>query len=228
MLKGLLAAVLGFSLALGGLAVAAPQDAQAAQCYYQTKVNYRIVVDNESSSPFKITYKIVKYQPQTEVKTPAVPDNQQQPSTGGQKDTNTGENTQADITSTLSQYEQKVVELVNAERAKQGLKPLQVDPALAKVARMKSEDMRDNNYFSHQSPTYGSPFEMMKKFGISYKAAGENIAAGQKTPEAVVEAWMNSPGHRANILNPNYTHIGVGYAAGGSYGTYWTQMFIGK
>jgi len=89
-------------------------------------------------------------------------------------------------------------------------------------------DMRDKNYFSHQSPTYGSPFSMMKNFGISYRTAGENIAAGQQTPQEVVTAWMNSPGHRANILNKSFTHIGVGYAKGGSYGHYWTQMFIGK
>jgi uncharacterized protein YkwD len=66
---------------------------------------------------------------------------------------------------------------------------------------------------------------MMKQFGISYKAAGENIAMGQRTPEEVVTAWMNSPGHRANILNANFTHLGVGYVASGNY---WTQMFIGK
>jgi len=96
------------------------------------------------------------------------------------------------------------------------------------MARDKSADMRDHHYFSHQSPTYGSPFDMMKKYGISYTTAGENIAAGQTTPEEVVQAWMNSEGHRANILNPNYTAIGVGYVKGGSYGSYWTQDFIGK
>ncbi|MDF2592072.1 MAG: sporulation protein, partial [Clostridia bacterium] len=77
----------------------------------------------------------------------------------------------------------------------------------------------------HTSPTYGSPFDMMKQFGITYKTAGENIAMGQRTPEEVVKAWMNSPGHRANILKSSFTHIGVGYVANGSY---WTQMFIGK
>jgi uncharacterized protein YkwD len=69
---------------------------------------------------------------------------------------------------------------------------------------------------------------MMKNFGISYQAAAENIAAGQTTPQEVVQAWMNSPGHRANILNGNYTYIGVGYAKGGSQRHYWTQMFISK
>ena len=85
--------------------------------------------------------------------------------------------------------------------------------------------MKDLGYFSHTSPTYGSPFQMMKSFGISYRTAGENIAKGYASPEAVVNAWMNSPGHRANILNSTYTHIGVGYVPSGNY---WTQMFISK
>jgi len=130
--------------------------------------------------------------------------------------------------SDASSYEMQVVELVNQERAKAGLKPLIYDAQLSQLARLKSEDMRDKNYFSHTSPTYGSPFDMMKKYGITYRTAGENIAAGQATPAQVVQAWMSSAGHRANILNSQYTHIGVGYAKGGSYGHYWTQMFIGK
>lgn len=129
---------------------------------------------------------------------------------------------------TLTAFEQEVVRLTNAERQKKGLSPLQVDAELTKVARLKSEDMRDKNYFSHQSPTYGSPFDMMRKFDIHFSYAGENIAAGYPTPEKVVEGWMNSEGHRANILNPHFTHIGVGVAKGGSYGEYETQMFIKK
>jgi uncharacterized YkwD family protein len=131
----------------------------------------------------------------------------------------------APSTGTLSAYEQKVVTLTNQERAKQGLPALQVDSALSKVAKAKSQDMYNANYFSHTSPTYGSPFDMMKQFGISYRTAGENIAMGQKTPEEVVQAWMNSAGHRANILNKTYTHIGVGYVAGKNI---WTQQFISK
>ena len=84
--------------------------------------------------------------------------------------------------------------------------------------------MYDRGYFAHESPTYGTPFEMMKSFGITYRAAGENIARGYRTPEAVVEAWMNSEGHRANILSAKYTKIGIGYVADGNY---WTQMFTG-
>lgn len=123
-------------------------------------------------------------------------------------------------------FEAQVVQLVNQRRASAGLKPLAHNWELSRVARYKSMDMRDRGYFSHTSPTYGSPFTMMKNFGINYRAAGENIAAGQTTPQAVVEAWMNSPGHRANILSTQFTEIGVGYAAGGSSRHYWTQMFI--
>lgn len=144
--------------------------------------------------------------------------------------TNTGSGNQygsvtPDHTQTTDQAKQ-ILDLVNAERSKQGLQPLKLNQTLTNVATIKSKDMRDNNYFSHQSPTYGSPFDMMKRFGIKYSYAGENIAAGQKTASAVMNSWMNSSGHRANILNKNYTELGVGYVTGGSYGTYWTQQFI--
>ncbi|MBB6445296.1 CAP domain-containing protein [Bacillus benzoevorans] len=127
--------------------------------------------------------------------------------------------------SQLSAFEQQVVDLTNQERAKNGLPALKVDNGLSKAARAKSVDMQTKNYFSHTSPTYGSPFEMMKQFGVSYRGAGENIAKGQRSPQEVVNSWMNSPGHRANILNNSFTHIGVGHAANGNY---WTQMFIAK
>ena len=122
-------------------------------------------------------------------------------------------------------YENEVIRLVNEIRVKNGLSELKSDWELSRVARFKSQDMKDNNYFSHTSPVYGSPFQMMKNFGISYKSAGENIARGQKTPQDVVNAWMNSSGHRANILNSSYNTIGVGYVKSGNY---WTQMFIKK
>ncbi|MCW3489452.1 CAP domain-containing protein [Dethiobacter alkaliphilus] len=129
----------------------------------------------------------------------------------------------------IQQYEQAVFQLVNVERQNHGLRPLQMDTKLFEVARVKSRDMHDNRYFSHTSPVYGSPFDMMRRFGISYRLAGENIAAGQTSPEAVVRAWMNSPGHRANILNPNFTHIGVGYHNGpNNFRHYWTQLFVGR
>ncbi|WP_349728333.1 CAP domain-containing protein [Peribacillus frigoritolerans] len=124
--------------------------------------------------------------------------------------------------------EQQVLSLVNEERSKRGLPSLKMDTAISQVAILKSEDMRDSNYFNHTSPSYGSPFEMMKSFGISYKYAGENIAAGQPSADAVMKSWMNSPGHKANILNKNYTHIGIGHVTGGKYTHYWTQQFIGN
>ncbi|MFC4386213.1 CAP domain-containing protein [Gracilibacillus marinus] len=129
------------------------------------------------------------------------------------------------VSSELNQFELEVIELTNAEREKAGLSPLELDEALSKVAREKSKDMAENNYFSHQSPTYGSPFDMMKQYGISYRTAGENIAKGQQSPEEVVQAWMNSEGHRKNILNPDFTHIGIGYVGNGNV---WTQQFIAK
>ena len=124
----------------------------------------------------------------------------------------------------VREFEQEVVRLVNEHRAKNGLQPLTENWELSRVARYKSQDMVDNRYFSHTSPTYGTPFQMIRAFGLSYRTAGENIAYGQKTPQAVVNAWMNSSGHRANILNASYTQIGVGYVAKGHY---WTQLFIG-
>ena len=125
----------------------------------------------------------------------------------------------------ISAAEAKVIELTNAARRKNGLPDLQADTTLSNVAREKSTDMQKNNYFSHTSPSYGSPFDMMRDFGVTYKTAGENIAQGQPTPEQVVQAWMNSEGHRKNILSKDFTHIGVGYQKSGNH---WTQMFIGK
>ncbi len=121
--------------------------------------------------------------------------------------------------------EQEVVKLVNAEREKAGLSPMKEDWELSRVAQYKSQDMLDKKYFDHTSPTYGTPFTMMKNFGITYKSAGENIAKGQRSAAEVVTAWMNSEGHRANIMSKNFTHIGVGYVAEGNY---WTQMFVQK
>ncbi|MFP7735687.1 CAP domain-containing protein [Priestia aryabhattai] len=148
---------------------------------------------------------------------------QTQQNTKAQQSENTDKSEQ---TKDASQFEQKVVDLVNQEREKQGLKPLTLNKELSDVARIKSKDMMDKGYFDHNSPTYGSPFDMMKQFGIEYTTAGENIAKGQQSPEDVMNAWMNSDGHRKNILNPDFTEIGVGYVKGDT--TYWTQQFIGK
>lgn len=129
------------------------------------------------------------------------------------------------VSSSNLTYEQKVVELVNIERQKAGLSTLTLDSAIANVARTKSKDMATNNYFAHQSPTYGSAGDMLRQFGINWSAWGENIASGQRTPEAVVTAWMNSTGHRANILSSNFSKIGVGYVTNSSGTPYWTQIF---
>lgn len=125
----------------------------------------------------------------------------------------------------ISEFVASVIELTNAERSKQGLPALQTDSPLNDVAKTKAQDMASEGYFSHTSPTYGSPFDMMRDFGISYQSAAENIAAGQRSPEEVVNAWMNSEGHRANILDNRFTHIGVGFDKNGNQ---WVQMFIKK
>ena len=126
----------------------------------------------------------------------------------------------------LASLEQEVFKLVNAERAKAGLQAFTYNWEVARCARMKCEDMIKNNYFSHTSPAYGSPFNMMENFGIRFSAAAENIAYGQRTPAEVMNGWMNSPGHRANILSKTVTQIGVGAAKAANGTLYWTQMFI--
>jgi uncharacterized YkwD family protein len=126
-----------------------------------------------------------------------------------------------------SEQAEAVLKLVNAERAKAGLKALKMSEELRSIANLKSRDMGEKGYFDHNSPTYGSPFQMLQDFGVHYRAAGENIAAGQKTPEEVMNSWMNSSGHRANILNANFDTLGVGIYNGGKYGIYWTQLFTG-
>lgn len=127
----------------------------------------------------------------------------------------------------MSSDESKILQLVNAERSKNGAKSLSASSDCAKLARMKSQDMVDNNYFSHQSPTYGSPFDMLKSNNVSYMYAGENIAMNQSA-EAAFKAWMNSEGHRKNILNPNFTELGIGIAPKGNGSYIYTQLFIGK
>lgn len=127
----------------------------------------------------------------------------------------------------FSSQEQEMLSLVNSERAKAGLSALKGDTQILRVARLKSQDMINKNYFDHNSPTYGSPFEMMKSHGISYSTAGENIAMNRSVAAAHT-ALMNSPGHRANILNANYTHIGIGIAQNANGSLYITQMFVGR
>jgi uncharacterized YkwD family protein len=126
-----------------------------------------------------------------------------------------------------SQEELYMLQLINNERTSRGLKPLQMDNDLVKIARLKSKDMIDNNYFDHNSPTYGSPFKMMQDFGIQFRYAGENLA-GNQSVDAAHKALMNSPGHRENILKPEYNYIGIGIVDGGLYGKMFTQMFVGR
>ncbi len=121
--------------------------------------------------------------------------------------------------------ERLAVDLLNADRAKNGLPALKLNPDLAKVAHVKAQDMAENGYFDHTSPTYGSPFEMMTKFGISYRAAGENIAKARSVENAE-ELFMDSSGHRANILSSTYNQVGVGVFVGADGATYVSQMFI--
>lgn len=126
------------------------------------------------------------------------------PNSGSSGSTGNTESTAPSTTTELTADEREAFDLVNAERIKNGLKPLVINDELQNVARIKAKDMVDNNYFSHTSPIYGSPFDMIKNFGILYKTAGENIA-GNSSNSAAVKAWMNSEGHKSNILNSSFT-----------------------
>ena len=140
--------------------------------------------------------------------------------------TNTNNNT-GTISTSMNNDEKEVFDLINKQRTQNGLSPLKENSELQRVARIKAQDMVNNNYFSHTSPTYGSPFDMMKSFKISYNTAGENIA-GNSSNSSAVTAWMNSPGHRANILNSSFNQTGIGVVTGSKYGKIYVQMFIGK
>ena len=140
--------------------------------------------------------------------------------------TNTNNNT-GTISTSMNNDEKEVFDLINKQRTQNGLSPLKENSELQRVARIKAQDMVNNNYFSHTSPTYGSPFNMMKSFKISYNTAGENIA-GNSNNSSAVTAWMNSPGHRANILNSSFNQTGIGVITGSKYGKIYVQMFIGK
>jgi uncharacterized YkwD family protein len=130
------------------------------------------------------------------------------------------------LTAPITTQEQQMVDLVNKERTSLDLKTLSVDMRLVKAARMKSMDMIKNNYFGHQSPVYGSPSDLMKSQGISYRTMGENLA-GNSSVNGAHTSLMNSPGHRANILNVDYTKIGIGIIEGGPYGLMISQEFLG-
>ena len=129
--------------------------------------------------------------------------------------------------STLTADEQEVFNLINQQRASNGLSALKIDLEVQRVAKIKAQDMIDSNYFSHNSPTYGSPFDMLNSFKVSYKTAAENIA-GNSSNSAAVTAWMNSAGHKANILNSSYNYTGIGVVRSPTYGKIYVQMFVGK
>lgn len=130
-------------------------------------------------------------------------------------------------TSNMNSDEKEVFDLINKQRTNNGLDALKNDSEIQRVARIKAQDMVYNNYFSHTSPTYGSPFDMLKSFKISYKTAGENIA-GNPSNSSAVTAWMNSSGHKANILNSNFNYTGIGVVNSPKYGKMYVQLFIGK
>lgn len=120
-------------------------------------------------------------------------------------------------------YAQQVVALVNEERAQEGLAPLTVDERIESAANTRAKEIQTS--FSHTRPDGSSFSTAMKQAGVNYRRAGENIAWGQKTPQEVVNAWMNSPGHRANIMNAGYTRIGVGHLQNAAGTSYWVQLF---
>ena len=136
-------------------------------------------------------------------------------------------NESQNTTSTMTSDEQEVFNLINKQRTANGLSALKVNSEVQRVAKIKAQDMVNNSYFSHTSPTYGSPFEMLQSFKVSYKTAGENIA-GNSINSGAVNAWMNSSGHKANILNSSFNYTGIGVVSSPKYGKLYVQMFIGK
>lgn len=137
----------------------------------------------------------------------------------------TEENVPEDNTTAEHAFIKEVVALVNAERAKEGLSPLTIDTNVQAAAMVRAQECEQ--LFSHTRPDGSSFATALKEQNVSYRRAGENIAWGQKTPEAVMKAWMNSSGHRANIMNPNFTTIGVGYYVNANGTPYWCQLFTG-
>lgn len=144
----------------------------------------------------------------------------------GEKVLGIGGETEDGVTE-ITEMENTILKLVNEKRKEQNLIELTIENELQNVARLKAKEMVEKGYFSHISPEYGSPFEMMSKMGVKYKVAGENIA-GNISEEEAVKAWMNSEGHRDNILDNGYNYTGIGIASSPKYGKIFVQMFIGK
>lgn len=155
--------------------------------------------------------------------TPATPST---PSTPEQSQhSNSGQSSDEKLPAGLTAEEKEMIQMVNEERTSRGLNALEIDMDLVKVARVKAQDMVNSHYFSHTSPTYGSPFTMMETFGIKYRAAAENIAQNRSVSLAH-SSFMNSSGHKANILNSTYSHVGIAVVDGGPYGKTFVQMFV--
>ena len=223
-MKRLLFSAAAFTILATGMAMPANAqhcDVQRGDSMWRIAKRYKVHFHDvlELNKHFKNPHMI---HPQDEVE---LPDGSTGTSTDQSSTGDSAGQTSEPSTAEMTQAE-AILKLVNEERSKAGVPALTLSEKLTSVANIKAKDMADKNYFSHDSPTYGSPFDMMKKFGISFSYAGENIAAGQKTAEEVMNSWMNSSGHKANILNKNFTQIGVGFYRGGEYGTEWVQMFI--
>lgn len=134
---------------------------------------------------------------------------------------NTGES------STGQSDESQLLSLINNARKNAGLKLLKSDSTLMKISEIKAEDLVKNKYFAHVSPVYGSPFDMMKKYGVKYRAAGENIA-GSSTIKEAFDAWMKSESHKKNIMNKNFNYTGIGVVQSPTYGKILVQQFVGR
>lgn len=173
-----------------------------------------------------------------ETDTPVTTEETTVPETGANEETTTNTNTGNTESNTTTEtpatqtptietetksYAQQVVDLVNVERAKEGLAALTIDANVAKAATVRAGEIQTR--FEHVRPDGSGFVTALKEQGVTYKGAGENIAWGQRTPQEVVTAWMNSAGHRANIMNPNYVKIGVGNTQNSSGTQYWVQIF---
>lgn len=217
---GILVTILSLGFALTSSAATLTSDVPNKIVVYTSPNMVQVNLQQLLSTIHQFNYKIkcgIKL-PQTKLTPQAKPTPQPAPTPAPQPIDPSNVNLTAD--------EQQMLNLVNAERAKNGLAPLKINMNVVKVARVKAQDMISNKYFSHNSPTYGSPFDMMKHFGITYRTAGENLA-GAPTVNSAHTNLMNSSGHRANILNGNFKEVGIGIVDGGPYGKVYVQLFIG-
>ncbi|PSJ96914.1 hypothetical protein C7R93_10050 [Brevibacillus fortis] len=184
--------------------------------------------DAKTYTAIQTQYKNNPVQPKPDPK-PTVPTNPTPPITPGKPEQpqKPGTGTQVPLPAELTAEEKEMVQLVNQERTSRGLAPYQVDMQLVKVARVKAQEMVNKGYFSHTSPTYGSPFQMMDTFGIRYLAAAENIAQNYSVSSAH-QMFMNSSGHKANIMSPTYDYVAIAVVNGGPHGKTFVQMFLKK